>query len=168
MIKLQTGLGKQYRSSLIRVFWSLFAIPLASFIQNILQFGLFVWIVGRLQQSFLSSEILGTLRQTVDMIQQQKQNSVLVCICEGKSQLQTATIPSHKRLSEITVTRTVKDFFKNKIMEFIFPTYAFLLPSMSNLFLNYSRSTRKIHEPVLFLNCSSWTHEVLELLFLNR
>ena len=41
---------------------SLFAIPFASFGQNILWFGLFVWILGSLQQSFLVCENLGTLR----------------------------------------------------------------------------------------------------------
>ena len=41
---------------------SLFAIPLASFWWNTLRFGLFVWILGRLQQSFLESENLGTLQ----------------------------------------------------------------------------------------------------------
>ena len=40
---------------------SLFAIPFASFRRNTLWFGFFVWISGRLQQSFLASENLGTL-----------------------------------------------------------------------------------------------------------
>ena len=41
---------------------SLFAIPFAAFGQNILRFDLFVWILGSLQQSFLASENLETLR----------------------------------------------------------------------------------------------------------
>ena len=41
---------------------SLFAIPFASFGQIILWFGLFVWVLGSLQQSFLASENLGTLQ----------------------------------------------------------------------------------------------------------
>ena len=44
---------------------SLFAIPFASFGQNALWFGLFVWILCSLQQSFLVSENLGTLREFV-------------------------------------------------------------------------------------------------------
>ena len=40
---------------------SLFAFPFASFWWNKLRFGLFVWILGRLQQSFLASENLGTV-----------------------------------------------------------------------------------------------------------
>ena len=45
--------------------WSgylLFAIPYASLSQNILRFGLFAEILGRLQQRFLASQNLGTLR----------------------------------------------------------------------------------------------------------
>ena len=41
---------------------SLFAIPFASFGQNVLWFGLFVWILGSLQHKLLVSENLGTLR----------------------------------------------------------------------------------------------------------
>ena len=41
---------------------SLFAIPFSHDGQNILLFGPFVWILGSLQQSFLASENLGTLR----------------------------------------------------------------------------------------------------------
>ena len=41
---------------------SLFAIPFASFWQSTLRFGLSVWILGRLQQSFMVSENLGTLQ----------------------------------------------------------------------------------------------------------
>ena len=44
--------------------WSgspLFAIPFASFWRNTQRFGLFSWILGFLQQSFLVSENLGAL-----------------------------------------------------------------------------------------------------------
>ena len=41
---------------------SLFAIPFASFWQNTLRFGLFVWTLGSLQQKFLLSKNLGALR----------------------------------------------------------------------------------------------------------
>ena len=41
---------------------SLFAIPFALFWQIIVRFGLFVWILGSLQQRFLASQNQGTLR----------------------------------------------------------------------------------------------------------
>ena len=44
---------------------SLFAIPFAIFGQNIQWFGLFVWILGSLQQWFLASENLRTLRYII-------------------------------------------------------------------------------------------------------
>ena len=44
------------------------AIPFASFWQNSLRFiGLFSWILGRLQQSFLASKFLGILRYTAEV-----------------------------------------------------------------------------------------------------
>ena len=42
--------------------WFFTVCTFASFGQNILWFDLFVWILGSLQQSFLASESLGTLR----------------------------------------------------------------------------------------------------------
>ena len=44
---------------------SLLAIPFTSLWPNTLRFGHFVWILGRLQQSFVASGNLGTLRCTV-------------------------------------------------------------------------------------------------------
>ena len=57
--------GAVWSGTAVGAVWSgtaLFAIPFPSFWWNTLRFGLFVIILGRLQQSFLASENLGTLR----------------------------------------------------------------------------------------------------------
>ena len=47
---------------------SLFAIPFAPFRQNNQRFSLFVWILGSLQQKYLVSENLGTLRYVESLL----------------------------------------------------------------------------------------------------